>query len=98
MYKRQVQPFLDSFDTPLTYGMTEYAGRSYSERGTNYGYGGRTSTNVIIRPKNGKGSMIAPASGRVLLAKDLGGLYGLSLIHIYCTLRRLPSSVMTRPK
>lgn len=64
-----VQPFLDSFDTPLTYGMTEYAGRSYSERGTNYGYGGRTSTNVIIRPKNGKGSMIAPASGRVLLAE-----------------------------
>ena len=61
-----VQPFLDSFDTPLTYGMTEYAGRPYSERGTNYGYGGRTSTNVIIRPKNGRGSMIAPASGRVL--------------------------------
>lgn len=75
-----VQPFLDSFDTPLTYGMTEYAGRSYSERGTNYGYGGRTSTNVIIRPKNGKGSMIAPASGRVLLAKDLGGLYGNTLV------------------
>lgn len=75
-----VQPFLDSFDTPLTYGMTEYAGRSYSERGTNYGYGGRTSTNVIIRPKNGKGSMIAPASGRVLLAKDLGDLYGNTLV------------------
>ena len=75
-----VQPFLDSFDTPLTYGMTEYAGRSYSERGTNYGYGGRTSTNVIIRPKNAKGSMIAPASGRVLLAKDLGGLYGNTLV------------------
>ena len=49
-----MQPFLDSFDTPLTYGMTEYAGRSYSERSTNYGYGGRTSTNVIIRPKTAK--------------------------------------------
>ena len=36
-----VQPFLDSFDTPLLYGMTEYVGRSYSERSTNYGYGGR---------------------------------------------------------
>lgn len=35
-----VQPFLDSFDTPLLYGMTEYVGRSYSERSTNYGYGG----------------------------------------------------------
>ena len=75
-----VQPFLDSFDTPLLYGMTEYVGRSYSERSTNYGYGGRTSTNVIIRPKKGKGSMIAPASGRVLLAKDLGGLYGNTLV------------------
>ena len=35
---------------------------------------------MIIRPKNGKGSMIAPASGRVLLAKDLGGLYGNTLV------------------
>ena len=63
-----VQPFLDSFDTPLLYGMTEYVGRSYSERSTNYGYGGRTSTNVVIKPKKSKDSMIVPASGHVLLA------------------------------
>ena len=52
--------------------MTEYVGRSCSERSTNYGYGGRTSTNVVIKPKKSKDSMIVPASGRVLLAEDLG--------------------------
>lgn len=75
-----VQPFLDSFDTPLLYGMTEYVGRSYSERSTNYGYGGRTSTNVVIKPKKSKDSMIVPASGHVLLAEDLGGSYGSTVV------------------
>ena len=75
-----VQPFLDSFDTPLLYGMTEYVGRSYSERSTNYGYGGRTSTNVVIKPKKSKDSMIVPASGRVLLAEDLGDSYGNTVV------------------
>lgn len=75
-----VQPFLDSFDTPLIYGMTEYVGRSYSERSTNYGYGGRTSTNVVIKPKKSKDSMIVPASGHVLLAEDLGGSYGYTVV------------------
>ena len=75
-----VQPFLDSFDTPLLYGMTEYVGRSYSERSTNYGYGGRTSTNVVIKPKKSKDSMIVPASGHVLLAEDLGGSYGYTVV------------------
>ncbi len=75
-----VQPFLDVFSTPLTYGMTEYAGRSYSERGTNYGYGGRTSTNVVIKPKKSGGSMIVPATGKVLLAEDLGGIYGNTVV------------------
>lgn len=74
------QPFLDSFDTPLLYGMTEYVGRSYSERSTNYGYGGRTSTNVVIKPKKSKDSMIVPASGHVLLAEDLGGSYGYTVV------------------
>ena len=75
-----VQPFLDSFDTPLLYGMTEYVGRPYSERSTNYGYGGRTSTNVVIKPKKSKDSMIVPASGHVLLAEDLGGSYGYTVV------------------
>ena len=70
----------DSFDTPLLYGMTEYVGRSYSERSTNYGYGGRTSTNVVIKPKKSKDSMIVPASGHVLLAEDLGGSYGYTVV------------------
>ena len=75
-----VQPFLDSFDTPLLYGMTEYVGRAYSERNTNYGYGGRTATNVVIKPKKSKDSMIVPASGHVLLAEDLGGSYGYTVV------------------
>lgn len=75
-----VQPFLDSFDTPLLYGMTEYAGRSYSERGTNYGYGGRTSTNVVVKLRRSSNSLIVPASGRVLLAEDLGGDYGYTVV------------------
>ena len=75
-----VQPFLDSFDTPLIYGMTEYAGRARSERSTNYGYGGRTATNVVIKPKKSNDSMIVPASGRVLLAEDLGGIYGNTVV------------------
>ena len=75
-----VQPFLDSFDTPLLYGMTEYVGRAYSERSTNYGYGGRTSTNVVIKPKKSKDSMIVPASGHVLLAEDLGGSCGYTVV------------------
>ena len=75
-----VQPFLDSFDTPLLYGMTEYVGRAYSERSTNYGYGGRTSTNVVIKPKKSKDSMIVPASGHVLLAEDLGGSCGCTVV------------------
>lgn len=75
-----VQPFLGSFSTPLTYGMTEYAGRSYSERSTNYGYGGRTATNVVIQPKKRNDSMIVPASGKVLLAEDLGGVYGCTVV------------------
>ena len=75
-----VQPFLDTFSTPLTYGMTEYAGRAYSERSTNYGYGGRTSTNVVIKPKKSGGSMIVPATGKVLLAEDLGGIYGNTVV------------------
>ena len=71
---------MENVGTPLLYGMTEYVGRSYSERSTNYGYGGRTSTNVVIKPKKSKDSMIVPASGHVLLAEDLGGSYGYTVV------------------
>lgn len=74
-----VQPFLNTIDVKLAFGTTEYAGRSYSERGTNNGAGGRTVTNLVLNTTSGE-LLIAPASGTVLLAKDLGGDYGYTLV------------------
>ena len=74
-----VQPFLNRLNTTLTFGATEYVGRRYSERGTNTGAGGRTSTNVILSTTRGE-LVIAPASGKVDLAEDLGGDYGYTLV------------------
>ena len=36
--------------------------------------------NVVIKPKKSNDSMIVPASGRVLLAEDLGGIYGNTVV------------------
>lgn len=74
-----VQPFLNTIDVKLAFGTTEYAGRRYSERGTNNGAGGRTVTNLVLNTTSGE-LLIAPASGTVLLAKDLGGDYGYTLV------------------
>ncbi len=74
-----VQPFLNRINTTLTFGATEYVGRRYSERSTNTGAGGRTSTNVILSTTRGE-LVIAPASGKVDLAEDLGGDYGCTLV------------------
>ena len=74
-----VQPFLNRLNTTLTFGATEYVGRRYSERSTNTGAGGRTSTNVILSTTRGE-LVIAPASGKVDLAEDLGGDYGYTLV------------------
>ena len=74
-----VQPFLNRISTTLTFGATEYVGRRYSERGTNTGAGGRTSTNVILSTTRGE-LVIAPASGKIDLAEDLGGDYGITLV------------------
>ena len=74
-----VQPFLNRLNTTLTFGATEYVGRRYSERGTNTGAGGRTSTNVILSTTRGE-LVIAPASGKIDLAEDLGGDYGITLV------------------
>lgn len=74
-----VQPFLNRLNTTLTFGATEYVGRRYSERGTNTGAGGRTSTNVILSTTRGE-LVIAPASGKIDLAEDLGGDYGYTLV------------------
>ena len=74
-----VQPFLNRISANLTFGATEYVGRRYSERSTNTGAGGRTSTNVILSTTRGE-LVIAPASGKVDLAEDLGGDYGYTLV------------------
>lgn len=74
-----VQPFLNRLNTRLDFGTTEYVGRSYSERGSNTGAGGRTSTNVIASTTRGE-LLIAPASGKVALAEDLGDDYGYTLV------------------
>ena len=74
-----VQPFLNRITTKLTFGATEYVGRTYSERSSNTGAGGRTSTNVILTTTRGE-LVIAPASGKVDLAEDLGGDYGYTLV------------------
>ena len=74
-----VQPFLNRLNTTLTFGATEYVGRRYSERSANTGAGGRTSTNVILSTTRGE-LVIAPASGKIDLAEDLGGDYGITLV------------------
>ena len=74
-----VQPFLNTLDVKLAFGTTEYAGRSYSERNSNNGAGGRTLTNLVLNTTAGE-LLIAPASGKVLLAKDLGGDFGYTLV------------------
>lgn len=74
-----VQPFLNTLNIKLGFGTTEYVGRSYSERGTNSGAGGRTLTNLVLNTTSGE-LLIAPASGKVLLAKDLGGDLGNTLV------------------
>lgn len=74
-----VQPFLNTLDVKIGYGTTEYVGRSYSERNSNTGAGGRTATNTVLTTKSGE-LLIAPANGTVLLAKDLGGDYGYTLV------------------
>ena len=61
-----VQPFLNRLNTTLTFG-------------ANTGAGGRTSTNVILSTTRGE-LVIAPASGKIDLAEDLGGDYGYTLV------------------
>lgn len=74
-----VQPFLNTLNIKLNFGTTEYVGRSYNERKTNNGAGGRTLTNLVLNTTSGE-LLIAPASGKVLLAKDLGGDFGYTLV------------------
>lgn len=73
-----VQPFLSSVTISLPYGATEYVGRTSSQIANGSG-SGRTATNVVVATKAGE-SLIAPANGEVLLAKDLGGTAGNTVV------------------
>lgn len=73
-----VQPFTDSINVTLGYGTTEYVNRTRTEREAGTG-SGRTSTNTLVKTRYG-GQLIAPADGRVVLAQDLGGVAGNTLV------------------
>lgn len=73
-----VQPFTDSINVTLGYGTTEYVNRTRAEREAGTG-SGRTSTNTLVKTRYG-GQLIAPADGRVVLAQDLGGEAGNTLV------------------
>ena len=73
-----VQPFTDSIEISLAYGTTEYVGRTRTQRQAGTG-SGRTSTNIVVTGRRG-GQLIAPADGQVLLAEDLGGTAGNTIV------------------
>lgn len=73
-----VQPFPSTIEVTLPFGTTEYVGRTVSQRQAGTGTG-RTATNAVISSERG-GALIAPANGRVLLAEDLGGTTGNTLV------------------
>lgn len=73
-----VQPFVSSITIDLPFGTTEYVGRSSSQRASGGG-NGRTSINAVVSTRKGN-TFIAPAEGRVLLAEDLGGDAGNTVV------------------
>lgn len=73
-----VQPFVSSITIDLPFGTTEYVGRSSSQRASGGG-SGRTSINAVVSTRKGN-TFIAPAEGRVLLAEDLGGNAGNTVV------------------
>ena len=73
-----VQPFLSNFEILLRYGTTEYVGRTNAERNSGTG-NGRTTINTIVTGKQGE-SLISPADGRILLAENLGGNAGNTVV------------------
>lgn len=73
-----VIPFASKAEVELAYGTTEYVGRTRSERAAGTGTG-RISTNVVVSTTRG-GDLAAPAAGTVLLAEDLGGTAGYTIV------------------
>ena len=63
-------PFTRSMDITLPYGTTEYLNRTREERAKGTGTG-RTSVNAVL---SGSCELVAPAAGKVLLARELDGV------------------------
>lgn len=75
-----VQPFLRTIDVKLAYGAPEYVGRTRTERTGEIDNGtGRVAENVVVNTRWGD-TIISPADGRVLLAGDLGGTAGNTIV------------------
>ena len=75
-----VQPFLRTIDVKLAYGAPEYVGRTRTERTAEIDNGtGRVAENVVVNTRWGD-TIISPADGRVLLAGDLGGTAGNTIV------------------
>lgn len=75
-----VQPFLRSIDVAMAYGAPEYVGRSRTERTGGIDNGtGRVAENVVVNTRWGD-TVISPADGRVLLAGNLGGTAGNTIV------------------
>ena len=75
-----VQPFLRTIDVKLAYGAPEYVGRTRTERTGEIDNGtGRVAENVVVNTRWGD-TIISPADGRVLLAGDLGGAAGNTIV------------------
>ncbi len=71
-------PFTDKATVALAYGTTEYVGRTRSERVAGTGTG-RICNNVVASTSRGS-DLLAPAAGKILLAEDLGGTAGYTVV------------------
>lgn len=71
-------PFTDKAEVALAYGTTEYVGRTRAERVAGTGTG-RISNNVVVSTARGS-NLLAPAAGKVVLAEDLGGTAGYTVV------------------
>lgn len=71
-------PFTEKATVDLAYGTTEYVGRTRSERVAGTGTG-RICNNVVVSTSRGS-DLLAPAAGKIVLAEDLGGTAGYTVV------------------
>ncbi len=75
-----VQPSMRSMGVELGYGQREYVGRSSHERVADIDNGtARVAENTVVATQRGE-QLICPADGRVLLAENLGGTAGNTVV------------------